>query len=79
MTCMQTNLVGVPFSVSEILLLLSFDQISFSGTMVVKKLNLLELAEKLQIDVTCMHTNSILELLLPSKMAKFPFLTTDYI
>ena len=30
-TCMQANLVSVPFSVSEILLLLSFDQISLSN------------------------------------------------
>ena len=40
---------------------------------------------QLSIDVKCMHTNLVgvtslvSEILLPSKMTKFPFLTMDYI
>ena len=55
--------------------------------MVIKKFNRSKLAQKnmqVGIDVTYMHTNLVdvsslvSEILLPSKMAKFPFLTMDY-
>ena len=55
--------------------------------MVIKKFNQLKLAQKFMqvgIDVTCMSpilvgvASPVLEILLPSKMVKFPFPTMDY-
>ena len=85
-------LVGMVFSVLEILLLsktakfsfLTMDYSPWSSKNLIDW-NQLKKFMQVVIDVKCMHTNfggcvfSVLEILLFSKMAKFPFPTMDYI
>ena len=84
-------LVGVPFQVSEILLLsktakfpfLSMDYSPWSSKNLIDR-NQLKKFMQVVVDVKYMHTNFgghgflVSEILLLSKMAKFPFLTMDY-
>ena len=82
-------LVGVPFLVSEILLLLktakfpflTMDYSPWSSKNLIDR-NQLKKFMQVGIDVKCMHTVGVpflvSEILLLSKTAKFPFLSMDY-
>ena len=85
-------LVGIAYPVLEILLLsktakfpfLTMDYSPWSSKILIDQ-NRLKKFMQVGIDVKCMHTNfggmvsSVLEILLLSKTAKFPFLTMDHI